>query len=421
MAIFIPSFYDRLMPDCQLATQSARPSYAAAAVGGAAMLAAFSLRPAISSVGPLLEEVRHGLGMSPTVAGALTSLPALCFALAGTATPRLARRLGPDVLIAAAMVVLAVGLALRPFAVGGQVGFLVFSAVALAGIGVGNVVMPAIGKRHFPDRVGRFTGLYSMSLTAGAALAAAISVPLATWLGASWRLSLGLWAVPAAAAALAGRRVARRGAPVLVEPVEPRSSARLLHSRTAWSLAVFFGLQAAGAYVVLGWMPQIMRDAGVPAGTAGALLALTPAVGIPFALLLPTFAARRPSQGGLAVSLAAVGLLGYGGLWLAPAAAPWAWALLLGISQASFPLALTMIGLRSRSTSGTVQLSTFAQGVGYLISIPCPVVVGALYQHTGGWGLPLAFMAALLIPQAVAGVLAGRAEPVSAGPRIQRL
>jgi CP family cyanate transporter-like MFS transporter len=100
--------------------------------------------------------------------------------------------------------------------------------------------------------------------------------------------------------------------------------------------------------------------------------------------------------------------VGYLGLWLVPATVPWLWALLLGVSQASFPLALTMIGLRSRSTRGVAQLSAFAQGVGYLISIPGPILVGVLYDHTAGWTAPLAFMAALLVPQAVAGVLAGR-------------
>jgi CP family cyanate transporter-like MFS transporter len=173
-------------------------------------------------------------------------------------------------------------------------------------------------------------------------------------------------------------------------------------------LSVFFGLQAAGAYIVLGWLPQIFRDAGVAPATAGLLLALTPAVGIPLAFLMPTLAARLPTQGPLAVALSALGIAGYLGLWFVPATLPWLWALLLGVSQASFPLALTMIGLRSRSTRGVAQLSAFAQGVGYLISIPGPILVGVLYDHTAGWTAPLAFMAALLVPQAVAGVLAGR-------------
>jgi MFS transporter, CP family, cyanate transporter len=377
-------------------------------VGVALAVAAFNLRPAVASVGPLLGDLRAGLPMSPTVAGLLTSVPPACFAVVGTVAPRLVRRVGPGTVVWMAMAVLALGLAGRALA-GGSAVFLAASAAALAGIGIGNVVMPIVVKRYFPEHVGVMTGVYSMALTLGASLAAAISVPLADGLGGGWRVGLGFWAVPAAVAALAWlvvrtpRDVAPAAATAALAP-----SGKITSSGTAWALSVFFGLQAAGAYIVLGWLPQIFRDAGVAPATAGLLLALTPAVGIPLAFLMPTIAARLPTQGVLAVALSALGIAGYLGLWLVPATVPWLWALLLGVSQASFPLALTMIGLRSRSTRGVAQLSAFAQGVGYLISIPGPILVGVLYDHTGGWTAPLAFMAALLVPQAVAGVLAGR-------------
>jgi len=114
------------------------------------------------------------------------------------------------------------------------------------------------------------------------------------------------------------------------------------------------------------------------------------------------------SQGGVVIALSAVGLVAYAGLGLAPSAAPWLWVVLLGASQSTFPLALTMIGLRARTPAGVVKLSTFAQGVGYLLSVAAPLVVGVLYEHTGGWTIPIALMSALLIPQAIAGYLAGR-------------
>jgi CP family cyanate transporter-like MFS transporter len=362
----------------------------------------------VASVGPLLGDIRAGLPMSPTVAGLLTSVPPACFAVVGTVAPRLVRRVGPGTVVWMAMAALALGLAGRALAEGSAV-FLVASAAALAGIGIGNVVMPIVVKRYFPEHVGVMTGVYSMALTLGASLAAAISVPLAEGLGGGWRVGLGFWAVPAVVAALAWLvvRTPREDAPTAAT-ADVAPARRITSSPTAWALSVFFGLQAAGAYIVLGWLPQIFRDAGVAPATAGLLLALTPAVGIPLAFLMPTLAARLPTQGPLAVALSALGIAGYLGLWLVPATVPWLWALLLGVSQASFPLALTMIGLRSRSTRGVAQLSAFAQGVGYLISIPGPILVGVLYDHTAGWTAPLAFMAALLVPQAVAGVLAGR-------------
>ncbi|MGW1274118.1 MFS transporter, partial [Streptomyces sp. NPDC002491] len=187
---------------------------------------------------------------------------------------------------------------------------------------------------------------------------------------------------------------------------------RIARSRTAWALAVFFGLQATAAYITMGWMPQIFRDAGVPASTAGLLLAVTMAMGVPLAFVIPRVATRLPHQGPIVVALGACGLVGYAGLYLAPADGAWAWALLLGISNCAFPLALTMVGMRARTGAGVAQLSAFAQSTGYLISIPGPLLVGVLYQHSGGWGVPLALMTALMIPQTVVGVLAGRDRTV---------
>src|SRR5262249_40591629 len=144
---------------------------------------------------------------------------------------------------------------------------------------------------------------------------------------------------------------------------------RITRSRTAWALAVFFGLQATAAYITMGWMAQIFRDAGVPAGTAGGLLAVTMVVGVPLALVIPRLATRLPQQGPIALALGVCGLAGYAGLYFAPAAGAWAWAVLLGISNCAFPLALTMVGMRARTGPGVVQLSAFAQSTGYLISI----------------------------------------------------
>ncbi|MER7204983.1 MFS transporter, partial [Streptomyces sp. NPDC000188] len=187
---------------------------------------------------------------------------------------------------------------------------------------------------------------------------------------------------------------------------------RITRSRTAWALAVFFGLQATAAYITMGWMAQIFRDAGVSAGTAGVLLAVTMAMGVPLAFVIPRLATRLPSQGPIVIALGVCGLAGYAGLYFAPSGGAWAWAVLLGISNCAFPLALTMVGMRARTGTGVAKLSAFAQSTGYLISIPGPLLVGVLYQHSGGWGVPIALMAALMVPQVVVGVIAGRNRTV---------
>ncbi|MFJ6896825.1 CynX/NimT family MFS transporter [Streptomyces hokutonensis] len=383
----------------------------------AIVLAALNLRPAITSLGALLEEVRDGLGMSGSVAGLLTSVPPLCFAAFGVMAPRLARRFGPSAVVCAGMLAITAGLLIRPY-VGGTAGFLAGSALALMGIAVSNVLMPVIVKRWFPDRVGSMTGLYSMALALGTAAAAAVTVPMTESLGGSWRSGLAVWAGLAAAAvvpwiALVRHREAPAEAPSRARETErARPELRITRSRTAWALAVFFGLQATAAYITMGWMAQIFRDAGVSAGTAGLLLAVTMAMGVPLAFVIPRVATRLPHQGPIVVVLGVCGLAGYAGLYLAPAGGAWAWALLLGVANCAFPLALTMVGMRARTGAGVAQLSAFAQSAGYLISIPGPLLVGVLYQHSGGWGLPIALMAGLMIPQMAVGVLAGRDRTV---------
>ncbi|MGW5848823.1 CynX/NimT family MFS transporter [Streptomyces sp. NPDC055254] len=399
-------------------SEAAAPAWFGPVLVVGIVLAALNLRPAITSLGALLEETRTGLGMSGAVAGLITSVPALCFAVFGVTAPRLSRRFGPAVVVCAGMAAVAAGLLIRPFATGAA-GFLAASALSLAGIALTNVLLPVIVKRYFPDRVGTMTGLYSMALAAGTSLAAAATVPLTAALGGSWRTGLLIWAVLALAAVLPWLSIARgsrRAARAAAEATDGagRSAVRhhagppVVRSRTAWALACYFGLQATGAYVTMGWLPQIFRDAGVSASTAGVLLAVTMVMGVPLAFVIPGLAGRMRNQGPIAVTLGLFGLAGYLGLSVAPAAGAWAWALLLGVSNCAFPLVITMIGMRAKSPAGVVRLSAFAQSTGYLISIPGPLVIGTLYQHSGGWDLPLALMAALLVPQIALGVLAGR-------------
>ncbi|MFB6554202.1 CynX/NimT family MFS transporter [Streptomyces sp. NPDC056405] len=404
------------------------------------VLAAFNLRPAITSLGALLEEVRDGLGMSGSVAGLLTSVPPLCFAVFGVTAPRLARRFGPGAVVCAGMVAITAGLLIRPYA-GGTAGFLAATALALMGIAVSNVLMPVIVKRFFPDRVGSMTGLYSMALAFGTSIAAAATVPVTNALGGHWQPGLAVWAVVGAAAILPWIPFVRpRKAPSTTSPARDASDGdgadgstaepatvradrpaepsaeqpplRITRSRTAWALAVFFGLQATAAYITMGWMAQIFRDAGVSAGTAGLLLAVIMVMGVPLAFVIPRVATRLPHQGPIVLVLGVCGLAGYAGLYFAPAGGAWAWALLLGVSNCAFPLALTMVGMRASTGAGVAQLSAFAQSTGYLISIPGPLLVGVLYQHSGGWGLPIALMSALMVPQIVVGFLAGRDRTV---------
>ena len=210
----------------------------------AVVLTALNLRPAITSVGPLLADMRESLGASAVWAGALTTLPGLCFAAAGLAAPWLARKVGVGRAISMAMVVLSIGLLVRvldgPYVVIGG------TLVATAGIALVNVLIPVVIKGSFPTQIGLMTGIYTAALQSGGALGSAVTPPLESALG-GWRAGLGSWAA-LAVLALVFWLVAARGisGARTAEPSAGRGRS-LLRSPLAWTVTLFFGCSSTAA------------------------------------------------------------------------------------------------------------------------------------------------------------------------------
>ncbi|HLH66744.1 MAG TPA: MFS transporter [Solirubrobacteraceae bacterium] len=384
-----------------------------AILAGGVVLVAINLRPAAASIGPLLTRIQAGEHLSSTAAGALATLPVLCFGLLAPLAPALAQRFGLRRTIAGSMCVLAAGM-LGRLAPG--VGFL-FAGTALAGcaIATANVLVPVLVRRDFRDRTGGAMALYTTALIAFAALAAGATVPLAQALGGGWRAGLGVWALPAGVAALAWAPALlsadvsgagdRPGAPASIRPHSARS---LMKSPLAWQVTLFFALQSAGFYATLAWLPTIFESHGDSAAHAGLLLSLTMIVGVVAAPVVPGLATRFGDQRWLAVTGCALTAAGLAGILVAPMAASYLWAVLLGLGQnAMFPLALMLIVLRGGSVQATEGLSTLAQSVGYVLAAAGPLAVGALHSLTGSWSGPVALLLALVVPQVAAGLAAG--------------
>ncbi|MBY8871992.1 MFS transporter [Micromonospora sp. PLK6-60] len=374
------------------------------------LLVAVNLRAAVTSLGALLDEVRTGLGLSGTMAGVVTTLPTVAFAGLGALTPWLVRRWPAARVLVVAMLALTVGQVLRVVTDSAAV-FVATSALALAGIAVANILLPMLVKQHFPHRTGLVTGAYTMALTVGTTVAAASAVPVAHAFG-SWRAGLGVWAGMAALAVLPWvplalrARAARRAATPAAVPARVRISP----GRTGLgrAMALYFGAQSLSGYAIMGWLAQLFRDAGYRAETAGLLLAGVTALGVPVALAMPTLAGRLRTLRPLVLSLTAFSAAAYLGLALAPRGLAPLWVLLLALGQGAFPLILTTIGLRARTADGTVALSAFAQSTGYVIAALGPLLVGILYEATGGWTAPIGFLLVALAVQTAAGMMIAR-------------
>ncbi|WP_235922195.1 CynX/NimT family MFS transporter [Lentzea tibetensis] len=371
-------------------------------------LAAANLRPAVTSLASVLGDVRSALGVSAAWTSALTAVPALCFGFAAFAAPWLGRRLGMARAVGLSLAVLTLGLVLR--VIDGPWVVLGGTFVACAGIAVSNVLIPVVVKDSFPARVGLLTGVYTAALAAGAAVAAAATPRLEELIG-SWRGAVGAWALLSAAALVVWFAGARHGAPTRTSGVRVSGSSgskSLWASPLAWVITVFFGLQSLFAYTVMGWLPQILGDAGVDRNTAGLLLAVSMLLSVPVSLIVPPIAARQRSQVGMVLLLGLLSFAGIAGLLVAPTVVPALWVVLIGLGMGMFPLALLILSLRTRSTSDTARLSAMAQSVGYLIAATGPFAFGVLREMTGTWSIALVVQLVLLGALTAFGVIAGR-------------
>lgn len=369
------------------------------------VLLSVNLRPAAVSVGPVLDELRTAFSMSPASAGLLTSLPVLAFACFGALAPAAARRVGVHRMTLVALLALVAGLAGRA-ATSSEPVFLVLSLLALAGMAVANVLLPSLVKLHYPDRVGPITALYTTVLSVGLTAALVLTVPVSDALG-GWRAGLGTWAGLAVLALLPWVLLSARDRALETAP-RRIGFLDVARTRLGWTMAGFFGLQSLQAYAVFGWFASLWRDSGYSATTAGVLVGLLAATAIPFSLWLPSVLARVRDPRAMLVAVVGCYPAGYLLLLLAPHALAVPAALLVGIGTTTFPLILTLIGLRSRTAEGTAALSAFTQATGYLLAGVGPFGIGLLHDASGGWSVPLVVLAALTVPQLAVGLRLAR-------------
>ena len=348
-------------------------------LGAALLLASFNLRPAIASLGPVLPEVMRSTGIGAAAASVLTTLPALCFGLFAPLAPRLSRRFGIERTVLGMVLLLSAGTLIR----WAETPTALFAGAILAGaaIGVVNVLLPALVKRDFPDRVALMTGLYTMVLSIGAALAAGASAPLTLAFG-SWGAALAIWAAPALLAGLA----LIPALPATFIPVANRKLPGLWRNGLAWQVTLLMGMQSTTTYCAFGWLALILRDRGMAAVTAGLVLSGSVLVQVGSSLGGAPFAALWPDQRAPAILSLAAGLAGFLGCLYLPL--PWVWgaAALMGVGQgAVFSMTLSIIVLRSPDAGTAAQLSGMAQAVGYMLASFGPLLLGLAHQWTGDW------------------------------------
>ncbi|MGZ0703682.1 CynX/NimT family MFS transporter [Pseudomonas piscis] len=356
-----------------------------------------NLRPILSSVSPLLEQIREATGMSFQSSAWLTSLPVICMGLVALLGVRIEARLGERHGVSLGLLLVLLACLARLYC--GQASALLATAL-LGGTGVALIqaLVPALIKRQFQQRVALAMGVYSASLMGGGGLAALLSPQVALHY-ANWQVGLGVWLLPAAAALMlwtclplgAARRNGSRA-----------TTQRLWGNRRAWLLALYFGLVNCGYMSMVAWLPAYYLQMGWSATLSGSLLAFMTVFQVIAALLMPALAQssvdRRPLLG---ISLAAQAL-GFLGLVLWPLQAPHLWVALIGFGLgACFGLSLILTLDHRRDPREAGQLAAFVQGMGFLLNAVSPWLSGWLRQVTGNftsaWWVLIAGVVAMLL------------------------
>jgi CP family cyanate transporter-like MFS transporter len=373
------------------------------------LLVAGNLRAAITTVGPVLEKIQNDLGLSSLTASALISLPLIAFAVVSPVAPALARRFGLERAMGGGLVVLTAGLVVRSLP--GQA--LLWAGTALLGIAIAvlNVILPALVKRDFPNRIGQVTGTYSAVQSSFAAIAAGAAVPVAGLTSAGWRLPLGMWAGLALIALGVMAPQLRRHTPLPAPRVatrQARGGRNPWRTALGWQVTAFMALQSTGYYILITWLPSIESAAGIGAATAGVHQLLLNAFGIAGSITCSALIPRFRDQRLPAVAVPVLYTVAVTGILTAPRLSA-VWSSLAGLAGgSSIVLALSFFGLRTAHHTQAAALSGMAQAVGYLIAAAGPVAVGALHDHTGSWTPPLLTVIGLELVLIVFGYLAGR-------------
>jgi CP family cyanate transporter-like MFS transporter len=371
---------------------------------------AANFRPAITVVGPLIGDIRHATGMSATAVGLLTSLPLLVFGAVSPLAAHLGHRFGIERALFGALGVLVVGIILRSL---GPVSAIFAGTIVLgAGIGIGNVLLPALLKQDFAHQAGPMTALYSSVLVGMAGVGAGLSVPLANTIGLGWRGSLAFWSSLGIVTLAAWWPFARRSRQV--PPTHHDGKPNLWRSVLAWQVTLFMGLQAVLFFSLVTWLPTLLHERGMTLTGAGSMVALMQIMSLSTTMVVPTMAGRRTSQQGFVLLSSLTCLASLGGMWfgISPDAL---WIVGLGLGYGGLlGLALMFFVLRAPDAAHSAALAGMAQAVGFLLAAIGPVGLGFMHDVTNSWGPPLLALMIVVIALLLVGLGAARALHVEA-------
>lgn len=352
-------------------------------------LIASTLRTPLTVVGPIIAFIKDGLQISNVLAGFLTTIPLLAFAVVSPFAPKLSKRFGIELTLFLSMLLLALGIIMRSL---GTTSLLVIGTILIGvAISFGNVLMPSFLKLKFPMQVGMMMGIYSVAMNVSGGLGAGISHPIAAGTSLGWQAALGFSVGLAILAALVWspqlkhNKPAPKSTQTTLKPTIP-----LWKSPIAWAVAATMGLQSMIFYTSSAWLPEIFISQGLTANKAGWMVSIMQLAQLPLTFAIPIIADKLTSQKPLAILASVLFTVGFLGIALEFTSLTVLWMIFLGCAGGTaFGLTMMLFTLRTKTAFAAADLSGFAQSTGYLLAAIGPVAFGYLHDVTGGWTIPV--------------------------------
>ncbi|WP_339254712.1 MFS transporter [Sporosarcina sp. FSL W8-0480] len=374
---------------------------------------AATLRSPLTSVGPIIAPIRDSLGISNVLAGFLTTIPLLAFALISPVVPWLSRRFGMEITLFCSLCLLTLGIVIRSF---GSITFLVIGTFLIGvAIAFGNVLLPSLLKLSFPLHIGLMTGFYSASMNISATIASGVSVPITERTAFGWQGALGIWSILTVVALLLWLpQLKNRVATVSdVKPIMKATSNSFWLSPIAWAVTCFMGLQSMLFYSTSAWLPEILVTNGLTAEKAGWMFSLLQLAQLPMTFITPILVGRLKDQRIAVVGVAALFLIGYGGVLVDGSVLIPLWMIAIGIAGgAAFGIAMMFFTLRTDTHTEAANLSGMAQSFGYLLAAVGPVLFGFLYDLTTTWTSSMFIFLVGSLALLASGMIAGQNKKI---------
>jgi CP family cyanate transporter-like MFS transporter len=369
------------------------------------ILISINLRTSIASVGPLIPFIREDLGISNGLAGFLTTLSLLTFAVFSLFAPSIGKKLGHGKAIFLGILLLAVGVVVR--VLGGIE--LLYIGTALTGIGIviANVLMIPFFKARLPEKIGLMTAILSTGMSLFAAVASGISVPLAVDLGLGWRGSLASWVVLMVLALvvwipqMSSRRSGHQG--------DLLKAKNVWKSKLAWQVTLFMGAQSVMYFTMVTWLPDMLIARGMTPVKAGIALSYMQLISLIGTFFVPNLLIKLKEQSNVILIVGVGYLIGYSALFIQNEVVAFAALTIIGIgSGASLSIAYTLISLRSAEDLTTAKLSGMVQSAGYILAALGPLVFGISLDLFDNWDILIWFLLIMSVQFIGFGLPAGR-------------